>query len=168
MGEGYLRKPVPIRDRNGFKYSKNQSKKGGEEVSSEMRIFLAAPLFSEAERRFNDTVADTLRKEGFDVWMAQEAPFIEEGTSEEKKRIFKGDMDALRSSDVVVAILDGPHVEEGVAFELGVAHALGKKILGLKTDYRSFSATEGVNLLLEVPMMALHSSLEKLSKELHS
>jgi nucleoside 2-deoxyribosyltransferase len=124
-----------------------------------MRIFVAAPLFSESERAFNSRIAKVLRDDGYEVWLAQEAPFIKEGTVEEKREIFKGDVAALKSSDAVVAILDGIEVESGVAFELGYAHCLGKPIIGLKTDYRIFSKMEEVNLMLEVPMLKICAEL---------
>ena len=124
-----------------------------------MRIFVAAPLFSESERAFNSRIAETLRKSGHNVWLAQEAPFIKKGTDKEKERIFKGDIAALKSCEAVVAILDGVDVESGVAFELGYAHCLGKPIVGLKTDYRTFSKIEEINLMLEVPMLKICSSI---------
>jgi nucleoside 2-deoxyribosyltransferase len=93
------------------------------------------------------------------VWLAQEAPFIKKGTKKEKEKIFRGDIAALKSCEAVVAILDGIHVESGVAFELGYTHCLGKTIIGLKTDYRTFSQIEQVNLMLEVPMMEICSDV---------
>ena len=53
-----------------------------------MKVFLAAPLFSEAERGFNSKIAKRLGEKGFEVWLAQEAPFIQQGTHKEKKTIF--------------------------------------------------------------------------------
>jgi len=123
------------------------------------KVFLAAPLFSKSERDFNMEIASTLRQEGYDVWIAQESPFIQKGTLAEKNRIFRTDISALRSSDIVVAILDGMDVESGVAFELGYAHCLGKRIIGLKTDYRAFSRIEDVNLMIEVPMLKICSDV---------
>jgi len=49
-----------------------------------MKVFLAAPLFSELERDFNSKIAKKLRESGFEVWLAQESPFIQEETHEEK------------------------------------------------------------------------------------
>jgi nucleoside 2-deoxyribosyltransferase len=126
-----------------------------------MQVFLAAPLFSESERGFNEKVAEELRGGGFDVWMAQEAPFIKEGSHEEKKRIYEKDVSALRGSDVVVAVLDGVEVDSGVAFEMGFAKALGKPIIGLKTDYRTFSRMEEVNLMLEVSVMNICKTVDE-------
>jgi nucleoside 2-deoxyribosyltransferase len=126
-----------------------------------MQIFLAAPLFSESEREFNEKIAEDLREGGFDVWMAQEAPFIKEGSHEEKKEIYEKDVSALKGSDVVVAVLDGVEVDAGVAFEIGFAKALGKPIIGLKTDYRTFSRVEEVNLMLEVSVMNICKTVDE-------
>ena len=120
-----------------------------------MKVFLAAPLFSEAEREFNSQTAKRLREKGFEVWLAQEASFIQQGTHKEKKTIYEGDILALKSSDVLVAVLDGLDVDAGVAFEIGYAKALEKPIIGLKTDYRTFSGMEEVNLMLEVPLIEI-------------
>ena len=123
------------------------------------KVFLAAPLFSKSERDFNLKVASALRAEGYEVWLAQESPFINEGTVKEKKQIFGTDISALKASDVIVAILDGIDVESGVAFELGYAHSKGKPIIGLKTDYRTFSRIEKVNLMIEVPLVKICSDI---------
>jgi nucleoside 2-deoxyribosyltransferase len=133
-----------------------------------MKVFLAAPLFSEAERDFNSKVAKRLRDEGFQVWLAQESPFTHEGTSKEKKKIYEEDISALKTCDVLVAVLDGVEVDSGVAFEMGYAASLGKPMIGLKTDHRTFSKMEDVNLMLEVPLTKLCSGIDDVITELKS
>ena len=127
-----------------------------------MKVFLAAPLFSEAERDFNSKVAKRLRDRGFEVWLAQESPFIHEGTSKEKEKIYEEDISALKTCDVVVAILDGVEVDSGVAFEMGYAVAIGKPVIGLKTDHRAFSKMEAVNLMLEVSLVKLCNTIDEI------
>ena len=126
-----------------------------------MKVFLAAPLFNNAEREFNSKIAKRLREKGFEVWLAQEASFIQQGTHKEKKAIYEGDVSALKASDMVVAVLDGMEVDAGVAYEIGFAKALGKPIIGLKTDYRTFSGMEEVNLMLEAPLIKICKSIEE-------
>ena len=126
-----------------------------------MKVFLAAPLFNEVERAFNAQTAKTLRDHGFEVWLAQEAPFLQHGHHEEKKRIYEDDILALKTSDVVVAVLDGAEVDAGVAYEMGYAKALGKPLVGFKTYYRTFSGMEEVNLMLAVSMNILCKSLNE-------
>ena len=38
--------------------------------------------------------------------------------------------------DAVLAVLDGPDVDSGTAAEIGYATALGKPVVGLRTDFR--------------------------------
>jgi len=133
-----------------------------------LNVFLAAPLFNESERDFNKRLASRLRMSGFNVWMAQEAPFITHGSPEEKNRIFESDLEALRKSGVIVAVLDGKDVDSGSAFEIGYAYACSKPIIGLKTDYRMFSRMEEVNLMLEVPLVRLCRSVEEVIDTLES
>jgi nucleoside 2-deoxyribosyltransferase len=118
-------------------------------------------LFNEAERGFNAQTAKTLRDRGFEMWFAQEAPFLQHGYHEEKKQIYESDILALKTSDVVVAVLDGVDVDAGVAYEMGYAKALDKPVVGLKTDYRTFSGMEEVNLMLAVSMNILCKSLNE-------
>ena len=131
-----------------------------------MRVFFAAPLFCESERQFNSTVAERLRQSGFEVWVAQEVGLFEHGSPDERGKVFTGDLSALESCDVVVALLDGVDVDTGVAFELGYAHALKKPLVGLKTDCRTFSKTEEVNLMLEVPLVRLCRSVDEVVEAL--
>ena len=132
-----------------------------------MRIFLAAPFFSYGERKVNVEIAEFLRDQGFNVWMAQENPFLKTGDTKEKERIFRMDLEALRESDVVVAILDGECIDSGTAFELGYAFALGKKIIGLKTDYRTFSPLEELNLMIEMAVTLIRSpDINQIKKKL--
>nr|MDO8079361.1 nucleoside 2-deoxyribosyltransferase [Candidatus Freyarchaeota archaeon] len=131
-----------------------------------MRIYLAAPLFSEVELSFNEKIAREFREVGFDVWTPQESILVKDGMEEEKCSIYEADITALRESDVVVAVLDGMDVECGVAFEIGYAAALGKPIIGLKTDRRTFSNVEDVNLIIEVPIKGIYKSVGEVIRAL--
>jgi len=93
-----------------------------------MRVFVAAPLFSNGEHAFNSKIAQALRSNGHNVWLAQEAPF-KVGTAEEKKQIFGSDIDALKESDVVVGC--GPRWYRGrIRSDLRI----GVRALSGKTD----------------------------------
>lgn len=106
------------------------------------RLYLAGPLFSQAERRFNSQAAAAL-SHAFQVYLPQEdggliADLVRQGRTEAEARrmIFEHDIAAIRDSDVVLIVLDGRSVDEGASFELGVAYALGKRCIGLQTDPR--------------------------------
>ena len=107
-----------------------------------MKIYFAAPLFSEAEREFNVKVTNELRKEGFDVFLPQEHSEITEipDTDEKRRKLLTGfftnDIEAIDDSDILLIVLDGRVPDEGACFELGYAYARGKICVGLKTDTR--------------------------------
>jgi nucleoside 2-deoxyribosyltransferase len=132
------------------------------------RIFFSGPLFSEAERSYNASIAARLLKEGFEVWLPQEKGIVKKGTAPEKQYLFKEDLEGIRGSAVILAILDGTDVDAGTAFELGYAHAIGKPLFGLKTDYRFFSPVENVNLMIEVAVRQIFRSLEEVIAALKS
>lgn len=106
------------------------------------RLYLAGPLFSEAELAFNRTIRDLLKKY-FDVYLPQEdgglmVDMIKNGMSflEAQQLVFLGDVAAIRNADYLLIILDGRSIDEGASFELGFAHALGKKCVGYQSDPR--------------------------------
>lgn len=107
-----------------------------------IKTYLAAPLFNDRERAFNAELADTL-SEYCDVFLPQRdglllADLLANGIPREvaETQIFERDRSALSESEMVVAILDGAHIDEGVAFEIGFAHARGCLCLGLQSDVR--------------------------------
>jgi nucleoside 2-deoxyribosyltransferase len=106
-----------------------------------MRIYVAGPLFSEAERAWLDSLAATLRAEGFDCFVPHENfDRIVELTPEE---VYRVDGDGLRSSNVLLAWLDGPVIDDGTAAEIGAFAELVRAdpkqyrgIVGIVTDLR--------------------------------
>jgi nucleoside 2-deoxyribosyltransferase len=105
--------------------------------------YLAAPLFNNRERAFNLLIEGKLRPY-INVFLPQRdgkllKDIIAAGEGPERARsiVFNRDIRAIEESHLLVAILDGRTVDEGVAFELGYARALGKFCIGLKTDDRS-------------------------------
>lgn len=106
-----------------------------------MQVYLAGPLFSEAERGWLDRLAGTLRDEGFDCFVPHEHfGEIAEITPEE---IYRVDGAGLRSSNALLAWLDGPMIDDGTAAEIGAFAELVRGgdprylgIVGLVTDLR--------------------------------
>ena len=119
-------------------------------VFARYRVYLAAPLFSEAERRFNASVAGLLRNNFFEVHLPQELGDDSSSRGEsEQERLFLSNKKALDESDLLVAIIDGPDADSGTAWEMGYAFARGKPVIALRTDFRRVGEHEQVNLMLE-------------------
>jgi len=130
-------------------------------------VYLAAPLFSEAERDFNRRLRDEIKQAGFNVFLPQEDS---NNIKEEKNRqeiIFNKNMEAIESSDVVVAVIDGTDVDSGTSWEIGYAFAKGKPLLGLRTDFRTLGVEGTVNLMIERSLVLCTSIQELLNRLRH-
>jgi len=137
-------------------------------VFSRYRVYLAAPLFSAAERSFNASVSRTLKEHLFDVHLPQEAG-DDSGTrgTREQERLFDMNREALEKSDYVVAIIDGADADSGTAWEMGYAFARRKPVIALRTDFRRVGHHEHVNLMLEQSAQVT-GSVEEVLAALHS
>jgi len=107
-----------------------------------MKIYLAAPLFSESEFLYNEILADELIAMGHEVYLPQRNKSINDKTkSADSIAIFDADTEQLDIADILIAVLDGVAVDPGVAAEIGYMVAKEKKIFGLLTDGRESSKT---------------------------
>ena len=114
------------------------------------RVYLAAPLFTEAEQTYNLALRDLLEAHLFDVYLPQEVGDTSHTRCREEHRaIFSQHTAALRDVDTVVAVIDGADADSGTSWEMGYAYALGKKVVALRTDFRTAGRHERVNLMLE-------------------
>lgn len=106
------------------------------------KIYLAGPLFCEAELDFNRKLAGKLRGYGFEVFLPQELGFdvgrtVAADGRDAYIRIFDSDLSALRSCNVLVMVMDGRVPDEGACVELGIAFGSGMECFGFKTDVRT-------------------------------
>ena len=128
------------------------------------RIYLAAPLFSEAEREYNRIIAALLKENFFDVYLPQDTgdTHAERG-EQEHFQIFEQNKKALQDADLVVAIIDGADADSGTAWEMGYATALGKPVIAIRTDFRRVGHEELVNLMLEQSSVVVKNRKELLA-----
>ena len=128
-------------------------------------IYLAGPLFSEAEREFNRKLAGMLGNAGYEVFLPQEdsADNLKSREKLDNATLFKKNVEGIDKSDLVVAILDGgSDVDSGTAWEIGYAWARGIPIVGLRTDFRTLGIEGIVNLMIEECAVRIHTSVNEL------
>ncbi len=112
-----------------------------------MKIYLAGPLFSHAERAFLDGVASRLRAEGFAVFVPHEQfaeqKFMRSEGGAAADEVYVTDLEGIIRANVVLAWLDGTQVDDGTAVEIGIFSRLCVQaptcywgIVGLSTDMR--------------------------------
>ena len=92
---------------------------------------------------------------GFEVFVPHEHE-LATGTDVTAASIFAQDRPGIERADGMLAILDGPSVDDGTACEIGMFHALmqsdpsKKGIVGLLTDMRGMRGeSTGVNLFVQ-------------------
>jgi nucleoside 2-deoxyribosyltransferase len=112
-----------------------------------MKIYLAGPLFSTAERNFNSELAKLLRVKRHEVWLPQE---FEQRTMT-PKQIFAKDVEGIDWADVVVANMDGPDPDSGTCWECGYAYRI-KPVVVFRTDFRGDHTILG-----ELPEVTKHN-----------
>ena len=82
-----------------------------------MRVYLAGPLFSEAERDWLDALAATATRRGLRLLCAARA--LRRVTELTPDEVYRVDGDGLRASNALLAWLDGPMIDDGTAAEIG-------------------------------------------------
>ena len=119
-----------------------------------MRIYFAGPLFTPYERGYIDECTAQLRGNGFEVFVPHEHELAQSDTT--PGWIFAKDIAGLANANAVLALLDGPMVDDGTACEIGIFYALmqsdstKKGVVGLLTDLRGTRGeSSGLNLFVE-------------------
>ncbi|RNC67711.1 MAG: nucleoside 2-deoxyribosyltransferase [Desulfuromonadales bacterium] len=135
-------------------------------------LYIAAPLFSEAEREFNRILKHKL-SQFCQVYLPQDdgqlfVKAVANGSSIELARneIFLGDLQAIKRADIILLVMDGRAVDEGACFELGFAYALGKKCLGLQTDPRRLLPI-GNNPMIDGALYTIFQCVQELLEWFH-
>ena len=113
-----------------------------------MEIYLAGPLFTQAERRWMRSFCSALQERAYKVFLPQDdagLPLIEDPPN--YHGAFEVCRDAIDRCDALVAILDGPDTDSGTAWECGYAYARGKPVVAVHTDFRG-GEDQALNLML--------------------
>jgi nucleoside 2-deoxyribosyltransferase len=126
-----------------------------------VKVYVASPLgFSVPTRAwYAGTLLPLLRAAGHEVldpWAASAQHFVDaagdlEAVAAANRCAGAKNEELIRACDVVLAVLDGVDVDSGVAAEVGFAYALGKPVIGWRSDFRlaGDNAASVVNLQVE-------------------
>lgn len=136
-----------------------------------MKIYLAGPLFTEAERQYLEGIKKQLQKIAADFdpplfsvvwpWELISSCEIEAHGDRAKWEIARRCREALDDCEVVIAWLDGTQVDDGTSWEVGYAYSKGKRIFGLRTDLRRAGECNNslVNAMIECSCEAIAESV---------
>ena len=113
-----------------------------------MNIYFAGPLFTLAERRFNEELSAEMQRlcPTLDIFFPQVCDQEFQGLPDFAQRVYQSLMEALDRCDAVVAILDGFDSDSGTCIEIATARAKGKLVIGVRTDFRD-GEVQGLNIM---------------------
>ena len=144
-----------------------------------MKIYLAGPIFSEAEQQWlrglKERIEETGRAKGKKVeviWPYEliDRPEIESLGDLAKQEVFDRCKSNLDQADLLVALLDGSQVDDGTAWEIGYFFSVRdrSKIIGIRTDFRNAGETRSsvVNAMIEMSCERIVRSVEELLEAL--
>jgi nucleoside 2-deoxyribosyltransferase len=101
-------------------------------------IYFAAPLFTQAEWLWNIKLAEGLRSEEIEIILPQDAarPMLYNPKKFDANKLFAGNVDDIKRADLVLAVFDQADPDSGTSWECGYAFAIGRPIIGVRTDIR--------------------------------
>lgn len=118
------------------------------------KIYLGGPLFSEMEAHYNKMLANEIRSQfNVEVYNPVENEAINDKSGyADSIMIAEGDNAHLEESEILVALLDGPVVDPGLAAEIGYFYSMNKPMIALYTDSRqgSFGNQQKLDAIDEV------------------
>lgn len=129
-----------------------------------MRIYQASSLFTAAEVCWHHDFGEKLAG---DFFTPQE---IDSWGADAPKRIMEKARAAIDDCDVVVALLDGAQVDDGTAWEIGYAHAKGKPVVGIRTDFRNDGDTKHsrINAMIEGSCVGIDNDFDEVLAVIHA
>ena len=113
-----------------------------------MNVYFAGPLFTLAERRFNEELRMEMQRLSptLNIFFPQTCDKEFEGQPDFAQRLYDRLMEAIDRCDAVVAILDGPDSDSGTCIEIAYARAKDKPVIGVRTDFRD-GEVHGLNVM---------------------
>lgn len=131
------------------------------------KIYLASPLgFSESGKLFYyEKLIPMVVESGFkvlDPWVLttdetlKPAMVLPYGQKKKNtwqkinKIIGRNNVKAIKNSNLIIAVLDGTDVDSGTASEIGYGAALGKPVIGYRSDFRLSGDNDGAIINLQV------------------
>lgn len=130
-------------------FDKREIKEVTEEDEKQLhKIYIAAPLFTDVQKRRINEVVTWLRSLGNEVYSPMEYT-VENAwgisNPEWAQKVYMHDLEDLEKADTVVCLYDGMDSDTGTAWELGYAHAKGKIVVTICNEIKSKQSLMVIN-----------------------
>jgi len=129
-----------------------------------MKIYIAGPLCSEENRKFLEEIDKICKEFNFDTFLPHRDAGLYEN-EDDIKRISERDLEEIKKCDFMIGVLNGICIGAGTAWEMGYAQAIGKKVIGLKTDRKIQESIGDISVII-AGQVNIVESIEELREEL--
>ena len=129
-----------------------------------MKIYIAGPLCEPKNREFLEEIDKLCKNLGFQTFLPHRDAGLYKKQADISK-IAKKDLEELYKCNVLIGILNGICVGAGTAWEMGYMAALGKPVIGLKTDRKVEESIGDISVIV-AGNVKIVESLKELKEEL--
>jgi len=130
-----------------------------------MKIYIAGPLCEKSNREFLERIDKICKELGFKTFLPHRDAGLYEGDKSKIKNISKKDFNEIKECDIMIGILNGIYIGAGTAWEMGYAQAIGKKVIGLKTDRKVQESISEISVII-AGCVNIVETIEELKEEL--
>jgi len=131
-----------------------------------LKVYIAGPLHNEGERWYLESIDSLCRDLGYETYLPHRDAGLCSPSGDGCEFFFQRDWHALDEVDMLVAVLNGPEVDPGTAWEVGYAFARSCPIFGLYEDTRISDPKASINLMIYNSATILCNSKELLREKL--
>jgi nucleoside 2-deoxyribosyltransferase len=110
-------------------------------------IYIAGGLFTSSERSYLEKLDKICRLLGFDTYLPHREAGLFRVDTFDAQKIFKEDVAPLNKAKLLVAVIGGPDLESGTAWEIGYAYAHGVPVFCIVDDIR-INDPERLNVMI--------------------
>ena len=129
------------------------------------KIYIAGPLCEKENREFLEQINKICEELGFETFLPHRDAGLYNGDENKIKQISNKDLQEIYDCDFMIGVLNGICIGAGTAWEMGYAQALGKKVIGLKTDRKVKNSISEISVIITGCVNILES-IEELKSEL--
>src|SRR3989344_6398185 len=112
-----------------------------------MKVYIAGPLCTEAERKFLEYIDLMCKKLGLKTFLPHRDCGLWKSMKDVKK-IAYGDLKGFENCNFLIANLNGFNIGAGTAWEMGYAYSKGIPIIALKTDRKLAESIEDISAII--------------------
>jgi len=130
-----------------------------------VKIYIAGPLCEKENRDFLEQIDKICKDLGFETFLPHRDCGLYEGDENKINEISDRDLEEIKKCEIMIGVLNGIYIGAGTAWEMGYAQAIGKKVIGLKTDRKVKDSIGEISVIIAGKVNIIES-IEELKIEL--